>query len=328
MRFRTELNLQPSSVKICHKDSIILMGSCFSTSIGEKLKQYKYQALVNPYGILYHPLPILNNLKVLSKSEELQIDKIIELDGAFVHYDFHSQVKGRSREKLNSIIRARHLQLRNELAKASFLFLTLGTAYHFYHLPGQFVVGNCHKQTKTLFERRLSPVSEVVDHLNEMVTLIQSHNEHVHIIFTVSPVRHIRDGIINSNRSKAHLISAIHEVIDGTPKVHYFPAYELLLDDLRDYRYFEKDLIHPNSQAIEYIWDKLEVSYMSTSTIAINNKVKKLVNSLNHRPFNPQSIAHKDFLRKLIVDIENLSALHNLNFDTELNTLKASMINN
>lgn len=317
MKFRTELPLYPKSVKIKHNNRIFLIGSCFSSSIGQKLSQNKFNCLINPFGTLYHPYPILQNLRELIQESPPKIEDFVLLDERFVDFDLHSALSAKNREELSLKISDTRKTAREAIAQASFVFITYGSSFSYYHKKLEKIVANCHKQPAEHFDRRLSSVDQLKINIQETAEILKALNPEIKIILTLSPVRHTRYGLIENNRSKSNLLSAMHTSIDGISDLYYFPSYELVMDDLRDYRFFKEDLIHPNDQAINYIWSYLSQTYFDADTMHLNKKINSITSFLQHRPSDEASNQYGDKLAELIPKIEKLENVHSLNFDQE-----------
>jgi len=217
MNLRTKLDDIPSHTKITYDSSICMLGSCFSASIGGKLLRYKHNVLKNPFGTLYHPSTIRRNLDTQENHSYNKKDNIIKLDNRYVHYDTHSDIYAGDSDAIVSLLAQKKHEVQDFLTQADFIFLTLGSAWHFYHKHLNRIVANCHKQPSDLFERRLSSVADVIIDLNVIVKTLKALNADAKIIFTVSPVRHIRDGLVDNNRSKSHLLTAVHHICDIYP---------------------------------------------------------------------------------------------------------------
>ncbi len=318
MKFRTILDSPPSATKITYDSSICMLGSCFSDSIGGKLLRSKLNVLKNPFGTLYHPSAIKKNLL---DNDILSDQGIVKVDNRYVHYDAHSDIHATSEDKLIQLLEEQRKKTKEYISGCDFVFITLGTAWHFYHNGLDRIVSNCHKQPSQLFDRRLSSVTEVIDDLEALVGHIKEENAYANVILTVSPVRHIRDGLIENNRSKGHLLAAVHEISNLHDHVQYFPSYELVIDDLRDYRFFKNDMIHPSEQAIDYVFDYLKQTFMDEQTIDIMAKVQKIVKSVEHKPIDPDSSQHQSFLVNLKSSIEALTKNHPMDFSKELEAI-------
>ena len=315
MQFRTEISIQKENDLIDYDSDIILLGSCFAENIGDKLSYHKFNSLVNPYGILFHPVAIekaitqsINQIKYTK--EDLYFFN--ELWSSFNHHSKFSSIDPENiLSKINQGIADFNLRMRS----ASHLIITLGTAWIYRFIEKDQIVANCHKIPQKKFTKELLSIDDISESLEAIITLIKSVNKNISVILTLSPVRHLKDGFIENSLSKAHLLSAIHEVINIKEKIHYFPSYEIMIDELRDYRFYDEDMLHPNSMAIKYIWDKFRNSWMSEKTIDLSNKVENLQQSLAHRPFHPESKQHQAFLKNIKDQISSLNKQYpNINF--------------
>ncbi|MFT5892498.1 MAG: hypothetical protein ACI9Y7_002608 [Dokdonia sp.] len=321
MKLQTNIPLQPASNPFGYENKLLLVGSCFAENIGEKLTYSKFQTIVNPYGILFHPLAIERVLQDAYNNETNAEETIFELEGVWKSFIAHSRLNSHSKGAMVDKLKETQSQLKKALQEASHIFITLGTAWVYQHKETGIAVANCHKVPQKEFMKGLLPVDEIVASLNRQCTIIKDMNPNAQITFTVSPVRHLKDGFVENTRSKAHLISAVHEVC-SLEKAKYFPAYELMMDELRDYRFYATDMLHPSQQAIDYIWEKflevnagvyterhtepVEVPSRSTKTKKTLKEVEAIQQGVAHRPFNPENEKHKEFLRKLRVRIAAL----------------------
>ncbi len=308
MNFRTELSLPSSSDKINNQHQIVLLGSCFSQNIGARLQKFKFNCSINPFGTIFHPQAIARVMHYAISGKTPDIKSLKFSQGIYVHSDFHSSLgcsdEARTLQNIENAIRTLH-QL---LSRLDYVFITLGTSVGYIeHETGE-IVANCHKLPSSNYVK----VNSEVDIMAK--TLLQSCNQWLQInpkikfVFTVSPVRHIKDGIVENTLSKAKLRLTVEKVIESVPGAVYFPAFEWMMDDLRDYRYYEKDLIHPNDQAIDYIWEKFSAHYFDEDTKSILQKIHKINQAKEHKPFNPDTEAHQRFLDKIDQDIQTLKA--------------------
>ena len=306
MHFRTELHLSPSVFLIKHQELILLLGSCFSQNIGTRLQNYKFNSISNPFGTIFHPISIARLIQYSCQKQCISQDDLLLSQGIYVHPDFHSSLCHSDPmvtvSTINQVITSVYMHMK----EAKYIFITLGTSIGYRQKSTNEIVANCHKLPSNLFVKEDVSVEGCLNHLSAAIEQIQEINEGVKFIFTVSPVRHIKDGMIQNARSKAKLISLVESLTAKYSFVSYFPAYELMMDDLRDYRFYEKDLIHPNEQAIDYIWQKFESCYFDQSTKEINQKLEKIKSALSHRPFNPDTMEHKEFLTSLHQDMSEM----------------------
>jgi len=295
--FRTIFPGMASPFQIGHHDRILLSGSCFTEHIGSRLNDLRFRTLVNPFGIVYNPFSIADALAQLSDGNAIYTrDSIFENQGVWRSWDHHSQfAKPDPVETLNGMndaFRESSLFLKD----TTYLLITLGTADVFYlHETGK-IVANNHKMPDRLFGTRRLSVDFVADVLTGCLSSLLKKNPGMRFILTVSPVRHLRKGMIENQRSKAVLCLACEAVCRQIPEAHYFPAYEILLDDLRDYRFYTSDMIHPSDVAVNYIWDYFSGTYFSESTRQTNAALEKINAALRHRPFNQDTGQYRTFL--------------------------------
>ena len=308
MLFRTELSLPASSFTIHHRHRIVLLGSCFSQNVGARLQIYKFNCFLNPFGTIFHPIPIARLMNYIYSNHQVESHMLVQSQGLYVHPDFHSSLSSPdpsiAAERINQAINEMHL----ELPKLDYVFITLGTSIGYTYLKSGEVVANCHKIPAASFTKIDSEVDIMVNRLHQACDQWQQFNRDIRFIFTVSPVRHIKDGIVENMLSKAKLLLTVEKLSHLLPNASYFPAYEWMMDDLRDYRYYEKDLIHPNEQAIDYIWEKFSEHYFDKKTQALNMKIDEIHKALNHRAFNPDSEAHRQFLNHIEKEILTLQS--------------------
>jgi len=299
MNLQTNVSIpKPEGPLLNYESSIFLLGSCFSQNIGNQLNYFKFKSAQNPFGILFHPVAI-ENLIQKSMEEYSYSEKDIDLKNeVFFSFDAHSNLNGLDKQSVISNLNEALAKTRNSIMEASHIFITLGTAWVYRHLNMNKIVANCHKVPQKEFRKELLSVREIKDSLLNIIQLIQSVNPNCKIIFTVSPIRHVKNGLAANNRSKAHLIAAVHEVFDMQEQASYFPSYEIVLDELRDYRFYKEDMLHPNQQGVNYIYERFSETYFTKETQALNSKIRKLKLALSHRPFNADSEGHQLFLKQ------------------------------
>lgn len=298
MQLQTQIPIEKQSHNLIdYGSNVLLLGSCFSDNIGKKLDYFKFQNLQNPFGILFHPKGI-ENLISHAIEGKIYLEKDIFFHNEQWHcFDTHSKLSNTSKENLlndlNTIIKSTNEQIR----ASTHIIITLGTTWMYRFIETNSIVANCHKVPQKQFRKELMSLEEVIQSLENIINLVKKVNSEASIIFTVSPVRHLKDGFIENAQSKAHLISAIHKVINN--QLYYFPSYELMMDELRDYRFYEEDMIHPNNTAINYIWDKFIKGWISEQALKTMDEVDVIQKGLLHKPFNPESKAHQLFLQNL-----------------------------
>tara|TARA_R110002126_G_scaffold240614_3_gene384237 strand:- start:96 stop:1055 length:960 start_codon:yes stop_codon:yes gene_type:complete len=298
MKFLTQIPLSKSKSTIDYSSQLLLLGSCFSQNIGAKLSHFKFLNMQNPLGILFHPLAIEKLIdKAVNKAFFTEQD-IFNENERWHCFDAHSDISAVSKENILGNLNEAIYQSHSQLSKSSHIIITLGTAWVYRKKSTQQVVANCHKVPQANFTKELLDCKTIIQSLERMVTLVRSINPSAKFIFTVSPVRHLKDGFVENQVSKAHLISAIHEVTKRD-EVSYFPSYEIMMDELRDYRFYTKDMVHPNEIAVDYIWEKFCEVWIDDSVSNTMNKVDEIQRGLRHRAFNSDGKAHQIFLTSL-----------------------------
>ncbi|MBC7884788.1 MAG: GSCFA domain-containing protein [Saprospiraceae bacterium] len=324
MEFRTELNIPISDFKIGYNDPILMLGSCFSQHIGERLQYYKFKCNVNPFGTIFNPVSIAKLITYVSNCTSVLPDELILSHGIYVHPDFHSVLSDENEEmaliKINSAI----AETNTFMKQARFVFLTPGTSVAYKSNKTGAVVANCHKLPASNFTKINIGIQEGVNVLIQLINDIHKINPDIKIIFTVSPVRHTKEGLIQNARSKARLINMVELIQSEYNEIAYFPSFEWMMDDLRDYRYYDADLIHPNETAINYIWEKFCTHYFSDETNVLLKEIKKIKLAVGHKPFSKNSNDFKEFCTTNLNEIHSLKSRYpNLDFDHEISWLNA-----
>lgn len=309
MKFRTEIEVTSLPRKIDYGDKIVSLGSCFAQNIAQLLDKAKFNIVSSPTGILFNPASIATAIADMLDNKELRRDELVELNGRWVSYDFHSSISGATPDEALHIMQSARECGAKHISEAEHLIITLGTAWVYSLNVDKRIVANCHKQPARLFTRRLLTVEEIVRYLSDIASKTSAQ-----IILTLSPVRHIGEGLVDNSLSKALLRVAIDEVCNEHSNVTYFPAYEILIDDLRDYRFYDDDLIHPSSSAIRYIADKFFEAALSTYTKELKTKVERIVQAASHRPINPHSQQHQEFCHR---QLELIAEMKNIDFSRE-----------
>lgn len=305
MKFKLDFQIQPLSQKIGINEKIILLGSCFSDDMSMHFKESGLNVLSNPFGTIFHPQPIAEQIKLALDSSSYV--RLIERDGVFLDWLSGARIYGKSSEELKDVILAKREELRTFLTGDSTLVITFGTAWGYRLNCNGDIVGNCHKQAQQEFTKELSEVNGMFDDWKSLIDQLKHYNPALKIIFTISPVRHIKDGLIENNRSKARLIELIHR-LTAECGTSYFPSYEILIDELRDYRFYAKDLVHPDAIAVEYIWTAFQGYAYSMGDITLLKKVHQLKMALNHRPIHEDSEAERKRRDKLKSELEEFRA--------------------
>jgi hypothetical protein len=306
--FRTEIELHPSSFRISHKNKILFNGSCFTDTIGKKLKDLLYQVRVNPFGVVYNPLSILNSLGILLDGEEYTEADLEYRNELWFSWDHHSNFSDPHKEGCLNLINREIKTSSKHLKKAVFLLITFGTAWVYRLKKNGEIVSNCHKVPDKEFDRVLLSPEDITNSWKVFLPELLQKNKDLKIIFTVSPVRHWKDGAHGNQLSKSVLLLAIDDLCAIFPEnTEYFPAYEILLDDLRDYRFYADDLLHPSTQAVDYIWSIFEKVYFDKHTLEINKELGKLIQAKNHRVYNKDTQAYLKFREKISHQVKQLS---------------------
>lgn len=276
-------------------------------NIGEKLDYFKIPNLRNPFGILYHPAAIENFLDRAVKDLEYSAEDVIQHNERWHSFEAHSIMSNVDREELVKNLNINLSFTREHLEKASHVIITLGTSIGYILEETGYYVANCHKFPQHRFQKKNMEIADIVVCLQNISAALEAISPGIALIFTISPVRHIKDGVVENLLSKSRLITAVHQVIQKNPDAtYYFPAYEIMMDELRDYRFYSEDMIHPNSTAIDYIWQRFTDTWISKDAVPVLKEIAAIQKGLNHRPFNPNSEAHQQFLDGIQSRIKNL----------------------
>ena len=324
MDFRLEFTPKPFGTKINHSHQLFLAGSCFTEQIGSKLAAHKFRIIDNPNGILFNPVSISKSIVSYIENKRYTEQDLFfqnELWGSWEHHTRFSSInKDDCLQKINESQAAAHDFLKN----ADWILLTLGSAF-IYELENKRVVANCHKVPTDKFNKRLLSSEEVVAILDNLIHRLKHFNPTLKIIFTISPVRHLRDGFVENNRSKATLINAVHQLVDKFQGLFYFPAYELIMDDLRDYRFFAEDMVHPNYAATNYVWEKFVATCIDEPSQLLMKEINSINAARSHKAFNPASEAHKRFLKTNLEKVEMLKTKYDyIDFEPDLSFFKSA----
>ncbi|WP_396167238.1 GSCFA domain-containing protein [Flavobacterium sp.] len=299
MNFTTKIPIAKFNTPIDYSSKIVSLGSCFAENIGEKFDFFKFQNTTNPFGIVFNPASIE---KIIDRAVHLNYFTESDL---FFHnelwhcYEVHSDLNSDNKEdfllNLNQILK----ETNQQLTDATHIIITYGTSWIYKFKSSNEVVANCHKVPQNQFDKEILSVEEIEKCLQNTLDVIQKVNPNCNVIFTISPVRHLKDGFVENQRSKAHLITALHTSIFHLPTSMYFPSFEIMMDELRDYRFYAQDMLHPNQVAIDYIWERFCESTIAEVAYPIMQEVASVQKGMAHRPFHPQSISHTKFLQNL-----------------------------
>ena len=309
MKFRTEITITPWSEQIGYEDKIVCLGSCFATNIANKLKESKFHVTDNPAGILFNPASIARSVGMMTEQRAITEADIFERNGRYVSYLFHSSISGATPEEATTEMNKALQRGGRALEEASLIIVTLGSAYIWRDCSGE-VVANCHQMGAKNFVNELMSIDDITASLRDILAHTKAK-----ILFTISPVRHLNDGLEGNSLSKALLRVAVDTIIKEQPeRTSYFPSYEIVMDDLRDYRFYGEDMLHPSAQAVEYIADKFFDAALSDKAKKTQNKVLEIMQARAHRPLNPRSEAYRNFCA---TQLKAIAELPNIDFSQE-----------
>lgn len=306
MKLLADISIAPLPSPIGYDDRLLLMGSCFTRQVGELLADHKFRVLHNPTGILFDPLSICRHLQDAMELRHYRTEDLFAHQELFHSWQHHSDFSGTDAAAVAAHINAAVQTLHDFLAKANVLVLTLGSSFSYRLAADEQPVANCHKVPAQQFRKHLLGIDETVAALENTLTALQRFNPGLQVLFTISPVRHLRDGVLENNRSKARLIEAVFRLTNAFPHANYFPAYELIIDVLRDYRWYDIDLAHPNYAATSYVFERFRDSCIAAGSRALMDDVRQIVIARKHRPQFPGTAAHHHFLQ---VHLEKTLAL-------------------
>ena len=304
--FRTQFPVVPLTSGIGPASSVFLMGSCFSEHISQKLGNHKFDILSNPFGILFNPISLASELRRHMKGSWVQPSEIFENGSLFRSFDFHSSCTHPDKEGaircMNDAIRSGKIFL----DKCTHLVITFGTSLVYTLNSSGRVVANNHKMPAVSFKKRQLTSEEIVADWSDLIMGLKIKYPNLQIIFTLSPVRHLKDGAMENALSKAVLLQAIHQLKNLYPDIYYFPSYEIMMDDLRDYRFYSKDMLHPNEVAIDYIWEIFKSVCIDAKSYSLMDQLEQIQTAMLHKPFFPELKEHQDFKLNMLGKIEKL----------------------
>jgi hypothetical protein len=301
MNFTTKIPIKKTDNPISYSSKIVSLGSCFAENMGEKFSYFKFQNTVNPFGIIFNPISLENLVSRIVNNQAFTEDDIFFHNDLWHCFDVHSELSNPDKEEflnsLNGILKSTH----NQIAESTHIIITYGTSWVYRNKTSGNIVANCHKVPQFQFGKEILSVAAIENSIKDTIDLIRKVTPDCHFIFTISPVRHIKDGFVENQRSKAHLITAVHNLSQP-----YFPSYEIVMDELRDYRFYAEDMLHPSPTAIDYIWERFSESYISEAHHSVMEEVGSIQKAMAHRAFNPDSDAHQKFLLNIKGKIEKL----------------------
>ncbi|WP_427872392.1 GSCFA domain-containing protein [Flavobacterium sp. MMS24-S5] len=310
MQFRTQIPISKSNSPIDYNSKILSIGSCFAENMAEKFDYFKFQNETNPFGIIFNSVSIEKLFERICKEQWFEEKDVFFHNERWHSFDVHSDLSNADRQELLETLNKAILETNKQLKEATHIIITFGTSWIYRNLEKDEVVANCHKVPQKQFSKELLSIEVIQQSIQNTIEAIQVLNPNINFIFTISPVRHIKDGFVENQLSKSHLFTALHQVL----KTHnskliahnYFPSYEIMMDELRDYRFYNEDMLHPNQIAIDYIWKLFSENYISQESLTTMQEVDEIQKSLRHRSFNPESEQHQKFLAKLQQKINQL----------------------
>lgn len=324
MQLTLQPNIQPLSQPIRYTDKVLLIGSCFTEHMSGRLEQHKFRVLQNPHGILFNPHSVVRSLKQYIEGIQVTEDELFFLHETWNSWDHHSHFSGTGKAAVAANINKEMETARDFIRQAQWVIITLGSSYQYYLREGNRPVANNHRAPAQWFDRRLLGIDEITGSLKEVLEQLRQVNPEVNVLFTVSPVRHIRDGVVENNRSKARLIESVHTLCDQLPYCHYFPAYELIIDILRDYRFYDVDFVHPNYLATSFVWEQFIKACIDPEAVPVMEQVKDIMTAKAHRPRFPDTDNHRKFLERYAEKTHQLMAAYPyLDLNEELSYFKS-----
>ncbi len=321
MKLQTEIPLKPEENQIDYSSKILLLGSCFSENIGAKFDYFKFQNLQNPFGVIFNPVSLERLIVRAINNRAFSEEDIFQHNGIWKCFETHSELSALDKNKFLQNLNTALQSLQEALFSSTHIVFTYGTSWVYRNIENHEIVANCHKLPQKNFTKELLSIEKISKSIQNIFDRISEVNPNATIVNTVSPVRHIKNGFIENSLSKAHLLSAIHqtichpELVEGqqstivNQKSFYFPSFEIMMDELRDYRFYIEDMLHPNKTAIEIIWQKFSKVWISSETDSLQKEIASIQNGLNHKPFNPKSAEHIQFLEKIQQKISSIKKL-------------------
>ena len=309
MDFRLQIPISNSDFPIDYHSKIVSLGSCFAENMGQKFDYYKFQNTVNPFGIIFNPVSIEKLIHRTICKEYFTDNDVFFHNDLWHSFEVHSELSNPNKQELIDQLNGLLDGFYNQILQATHIVITLGTAWVYRSINSNEIVANCHKLPQKQFTKEIFSIETIANAIKNSIDSIRDVNPNCNFIFTVSPVRHIKDGFFENNISKASLLRAIYEVVNTEHyklNTEYFCSYEIMMDELRDYRFYNPDMLHPNSVAIDYIWERFQEAYLSEKAFGTMKAVKEIQSGLQHRSFNPSSEAHQKFLKKIESKIEKL----------------------
>ncbi len=306
MDFTTKIPILKYDTPIDYDSNIISIGSCFAENMSDKFSYFKFQNIVNPFGIIFNPVSIENSIKRIVSKQKFTNEDLFFHNDLWHCFEVHSRFSNPNKTVLLEILNQLIESTFNQISNASHFIITYGSSWVYRHSVSKSIVANCHKLPQKEFKKEILAVETIEKSIQNTISLIQKVNPNCQFVFTVSPVRHLKDGFIENQRSKAHLITAIHNLQQVLINTNYFPSYEITMDELRDYRFYAEDMLHPNQTAIDYIWLRFFENYVLEAIIPTMHKVCEIQRALQHRAIHLNSASHQIFLNALQIKIDKI----------------------
>lgn len=306
MEFRTQIPISKSTNPIDYNSNIMSLGSCFAENIGDKFQYFKFQITTNPFGIIFNPVAIEMLISRVVNNKQFTENDIFFHNDLWHCYEVHSELSHPDKETFLTNLNLKIQQSHNLIIQSTHSIITYGTSWVYRNKQTGKIVANCHKIPQNQFEKEILSIQVIEQSIKNTIDLIRKINSSCHFIFTISPVRHIKDGFIENNISKSHLIAAIHSSNFQLPASSYFPSYEIMMDELRDYRFYAEDMLHPSQVAIGYIWERFVENYIFEENQTTMEEVSSIQKGLAHRPFHSHTADHQKFLNALNTKIRML----------------------
>jgi hypothetical protein len=323
MKWQTAVIIPKSNFEINHDHKIISIGSCFSEHIGNIFHQYKFNIFLNPSGQLYNPFSIAKSIEIALNAKKYEESDLFFHTGLWHSFDHHSDYSHQQSEIVLQNVNSEIARLHKFINEADYLFITFGTAFYFHHISSNKHVANCHKVAAKEFERKLLNPETIIEVYNDLLGKLRLLNPKLHVVFTVSPVRYLSFGNLENSTSKGALFVALDAIFKSNSNASYFPSYEIIMDELRDYRFYSEDMIHPSHSSILHVWQRISEAFFNKETHDLLNKIEQINKALNHKPFNPESQEHLKFREQVGLKIADFKAKYPLlNFDSEIEMLR------
>ena len=297
MNLQTKIDIKPFAQKLSYENKILMLGSCFSNNIGEHLLAAKFDICTNPFGVIYNPISIANSINLLISNNEITENELLQHNGLYYNFAYHTSFSDINKQSALQKMNETKQHASDFLKSAEFIIITFGTADAYKHKKSDEIVANCHKIPACEFEKINLSVDDIAEITNKTIKNICAINNHAKFIFTVSPIRHLSNGAHQNQLSKSRLLLAVDEICNNNEHCEYFPAYEIMNDELRDYRFYADDMLHPSKLAIDYIWQKFTTAAICDESLRIMDEIKKISAAKAHRTFNQNTSEHIKFLK-------------------------------